>query len=92
MNGPPLVLRLIIPGENGTLRLWLPLFLVYPFLAVLALILLPLVLIAALILWPMGWSKTIILAGPYLLRTICALRGLEVDIKQQDKHLLVYFK
>jgi hypothetical protein len=92
MNRPPLIIRLSIPFKNGTLRLWLPLFLIYPFLAVFALILLPLVIIAALLLWPMGWSRTIILVGPYLFRVICALRGLEINIQQRNKQVLVYFK
>ena len=92
MNGPPLMLRISIPLRSGALRLWLPLFLIYPFLAVFALILLPLVLIAALLLWPMGWSRTIVLSGPYLFRMVCALRGLEVDVKQKGKHILIYLK
>lgn len=92
MNRPPLIIRLSIPIRNGTLRLWLPFFLIYPFLAVFALILLPLVIIAALLLWPMGWSRTIILVGPYLYRVICALRGLEINIQQRNKQILVYFK
>ena len=92
MNRPPLIIRLSIPLRNGTLRLWLPLFLIYPFLAVFALVLLPLVIIAALLLWPMGWSRTIILVGPYLFRVICALRGLEINIQQRNKQVLVYFK
>ncbi len=92
MNRPPLIIRLSIPLRNGALRLWLPLFLIYPFLAVFALVLLPLVIIAALLLWPMGWSRTIILVGPYLFRVICALRGLEINIQQRNKQVLVYFK
>ena len=92
MNRPPLIIRLSIPLRNGTLRLWLPLFLIYPFLAVFALVLLPLVIIAALLLWPMGWSRTIILVGPYLFRVICALRGLEINVQQRNKQVLVYFK
>ena len=92
MNAPPLLIKISIPFESSTGRLWLPLFLIYPFLAVLALILLPLVLVAALLLWPMGWSRTVILAGPYLYRLICALRGLEVDIQQKNKRILIYFK
>jgi len=92
MNKPPFIIRLSIPLRNGTLRLWLPLFLIYPFLAVLALILLPLVLVAALLLLPMGWSRKIVLVGPYLFRVICALRGLEVNIQQRKKQVLVFFK
>jgi len=92
MNTPPLLLKISMPINSGTMRLWLPLFLIYPFLAVFALILLPLVLVAALLLWPMGWSRTILLAGPYLYRLICALRGLEVDIQQKNKKILIYFK
>jgi hypothetical protein len=92
MNAPPLLIKISIAFGSSTERLWLPLFLIYPFLAVFALILLPLVLVAALLLWPMGWSRTIVLTSPYLLRVICELRGLEVDIQQKNKRILIYFK
>lgn len=92
MNAPPLLIKMSIPFGSDTKKLWLPLFLIYPFLAVFALILLPLVIIAALLLWPMGWSRTIVLTGPYLFRVICELRGLEVDIQQKNKKILIYFK
>ncbi len=92
MNAPPLLIKISIPFGSSKERLWLPLFLIYPFLAVFALILLPLVLVAALLLWPMDWSRTIVLTSPYLFRVICELRGLEVDIQQKNKRILIYFK
>ena len=92
MNRPPLIMRLRMQRNNGTLRLWLPLFLIYPLLAVLALLLVPLVLIAALFLWPWGWSRTLLLCGPYLCRVICALRELEVDIQQKHEKFFISFK
>ena len=92
MNRPPMIMRLRIPHKNGTIRLWIPFFLVYPILAILALLIAPLVLVAALILWPWGWSRTLLLSGPYLCRVIYSLRGLEVDVGQKDERILVSFK
>lgn len=92
MNRPPLIMRLRMQRNNGTLRLWLPLFLIYPLLAILALLLVPLVLIAALLLWPWGWSRTLLLCGPYLFRVMCALRELEVDIQQKHEKFFISFK
>jgi hypothetical protein len=93
MNAPPLIMRLHIKREGRMgIRLWLPLFLIYPLLAALALLLLPLVLVAALILLPLGWSRAIILIYPRLYSVICALRELEVDFQKKDERMFFSFK
>ena len=92
MNWPPLLLRLRIANQRRRLGLWLPLFLVWVILAVIAIPLVPLVLIAALILWPFGWGKLLLLFGPAIFRCLCALHGLEVDVKEGEQIILVSFK
>ena len=92
MNWPPLIMRLRILRDNRSMRLWLPLFLIFPILAIFALLLAPLVLIAGLILWPLGWGRTLFFSGPYLFRVICALRGLEVNVQQKHEKFFVSFK
>jgi hypothetical protein len=92
MNFPPLIMRLRILNNKKSIRLWLPIFLLYPFLLVLALVVEILVLVAFLLLWPFGWGKTLILFMPYLFRVICALRELEVDVQKRQEMFFVSFK
>ncbi len=93
MNAPPLVMRLRIRRDDRMgIRLCLPLFLIYPLLAVLALLLLPLALVAALLLLPLGWSRAVILICPRLYGVICALRELKVDIQKKGERIFISFK
>jgi len=92
MNCPPLIMRLRILNNKKSIRLWLPIFLLYPFLLVLALVVEILALVAFLLLWPWYWGRTLPLFMPYLFRVICALRELEVDIQNRRETFFVSFK
>jgi len=92
MKYPPLIMRLRIINDKKSLRLWLPIFLLYPFLLVLALVAEILALVAFLLLWPFGWGKTLLLTIPYLSRVICNLRELEVDIQNKQETFFVSFR
>ena len=92
MNRPPLIMRLRILDNNRNVRLWLPIFLLYPILLVLAILLAPLALIAGLLLWPWGWGKALLLSIPCFFQVICALRELEVDIQKRQEIFFVSFK
>jgi hypothetical protein len=92
MNCPPLLMRLGIYGQRRRLSLWLPLFLLWPLAAAVAIVLAPLVLLAALILWPIVWGKLMLLSGPLLFRCLCALRGLELNLNLGKRLLLISFK
>lgn len=91
MNFPPLIMRLDISGRRR-LSLWLPLFLVWLFLAAVAIVLLPLILIAVAILWLFGWGKLLFFSWRPFFGVLCALRGLEVDLKQGNRVILISFK
>ena len=56
MKRPPLIVRLRLPHKEGSLNLWIPIFLVYPLLLAIALLLAPFVLVTSLIMWPSGWG------------------------------------
>jgi hypothetical protein len=92
MNYPPLFMRLGIGGQRRRLSLWLPLFLLWPVAAALAIVLTPVVLLAALILWSLSWGKTVLLSGPWFLGCLCALRGLEVNLNRGNRLLLISFR
>jgi hypothetical protein len=91
MNFPPLLMRLGVGGRRR-FSIWLPLFLLWPVAAALAIVLAPLVLLAALILWPLVWGKLLLLSGPMLLGVLCALRGLELELNQGSRLLQISFR
>ena len=81
MIWPPSLLGFRIRNANRGFGLWLPLFLIWPVIVLVALALLPLVLLLSLLLWPSGWGRTVLLTGPWFFRVFCALRGLVIDVK-----------
>jgi hypothetical protein len=89
MTLPPSSVRFRLANGQHHLSLWLPLFLLWPFAVVFALILLPFVLIFATVFWRSGYGKTLLLCGPGVMSCLCALRGLNVDIGQKQNGLLI---
>jgi hypothetical protein len=92
MNTPPLLMRLKIINPERRINLWLPLFLVWIILLLIAIILSPLVCLLVILLWPWGWGEMLLLLGPSLYRVLCATRDLSVDIRRPDETVLIYFK
>lgn len=92
MMWPPSVLRLRIHSRRRHFGLWLPLFLIWPLLVVLFLLLSPLVLAVAIILWRTNWGKLLLLGGPRLFFLFCALRGLKADVKNCSEQVFVSFR
>ena len=90
MKCPPLLLRLGIGRRR--FPVWLPLFLLWPVAAAVIIVLAPLVLLAALILRPLGWGKLVIISGPMFFGVLCALRGLEVNLNLGSRLLQISFK
>ena len=93
MNCPPEIMRLRISNkQRKRISLWIPLFPIWLILAAFAIALAPLVLIAVVILWPAGLGKLLFFSGPRIVSCLCALRGLEVNLEQGDRVLLISFK
>lgn len=84
MNRPPCIMHVKIKNPDTKFGLWLPLFLIYPIIAVILIALAPLALLAALIVLPLGYARAV-LCAPALFSVICAMRGLEVDIINNDE-------
>lgn len=84
MNRPPLIMRIRIRNRDTKFGIWLPLFLIFPVVAILLIAFAPLALLAALIVLPFGYARTV-LCAPALFSVFCAMRGLEVDIANGDK-------
>lgn len=92
MMAPPMVMRMHMPKEKGgTFKLWLPIFLAYPLILAIGIVFAPLMLLLALLTWPVGWGKTFLFLGPAIVRVICSLRGLLVDIQSAKEKVLISF-
>ena len=92
MSLPPSLLRVRIQGAKRRFGLWLPLFLAWPPLVLLALALFPLVLLLAALLWHRGWGKPLLLAGPAFFRLFCALRGLLIEVEDPSHKVYINIK
>ena len=100
---PPMVLRVRIENRQRRFGLWVPLFLVGPLAMVLilllAVLLLPFIPIAAVVLWRRGLGRWVLLGtflllrtGPLLFRLLCALRGLTVDVDSGPEQVYIAFR
>ncbi len=89
MIWPPSLLVFRIRNAQREFGLWLPLFLVWPLFIMVAMIMLPFVILLAVLLWPSGWGRTMLLTGPWLFRMFCALRGLMINVKSGTSRVYV---
>ena len=85
MTFPPSIMRVRIRNPKRQFGLWFPLFVLWPFAALIALLLVPLVLIGAIILWPKGWGR------PLLLALFFAMRGLTVKVENPSERIFISF-
>jgi hypothetical protein len=85
-------MRLGFGKRDGRFRLWLPLFILFPFLIVVLLLIAPFLLLVALVLWSFGWGKPFLLFIPVLLGLLWALRGLEIDINDKGEKVFISIK
>ncbi len=92
MIWPPSLLGLRIGNAKRGFGLWLPLFLVWPPFVLAALAMFPLVLLLALLLWPLGRGRTLLLTGPWFFRMFCAMRGLVIDVNSRTTRVYIVIK
>lgn len=101
---PPMVLKVNIQnqGKRG-FSLWIPLFVVVPFLLILFILVLPLLLLAAVLgilaLVASGRGEQLprfmflaMVAVPSFFAILCALRGLLVDIEGKSENVYISVK
>lgn len=89
MIWPPSLLRVQIRNSDKRFGLWLPLLIIWPPLLLPGLALAPLVILLALLLWPLHLGRTLILSGPLLFRLFCALRGLEIAVERPKERVII---
>ncbi len=92
MNRPPMFIKLEFGKRDGKFKLWFPLFILFPFLFVMLLLMAPFLLLAALVLWSFGWGKPLLLFIPVLLGLLWVLRGLEIDINDKGQKVFISIK
>ena len=73
-------------GKRGV-KLYIPLILVWIVLFALLLILLPFLLLAALLAWPSGYGRAILVVIPMLLAVIWSMSGLKIHVQSKDKQV-----
>lgn len=87
MMWPPSVLRFQIKKESRDFSLWLPLFVIWPFLLLAAVVLAPIVIVLSIALWWTGCGRTMLYSGPMFYSVFCALRGLEINVQKRNKRV-----
>lgn len=92
MNKPPMLMRLRFSKRGGKFRIWFPLFILYPFLVIILLLIAPFLAFAALVHRNFGSGKQFILFIPVTLGLFLALRGLEVEINSKKKNVFIHIK
>ena len=88
MKLPPILLHLQIPVGGGFFGLWLPWFLVYLLLLIVMLIAIPFVIVLTIIFLTFGKSRPLILIWPYVWRLLFNMKGLKVDIQQNNRKIM----
>jgi hypothetical protein len=87
----PMLMRLKVSRNPKARGLLLPVFLVWILLFALMLVLLPFVLVAALITWPSGQGKWLLLTYPMLISVLFHLSGLHIEVEGRDENVLIAF-
>ena len=85
----PSLLRVRFGRRNRRVGIWLPLFLIWLPVSLFVLALFPFVLVLAVLLWPVGWSRPLLLACPLLFRLFYSLRGLRIDVEGKNGQVYV---
>ena len=89
---PPAILRVKFQKDTRNIILWLPVFVIWPFLALGAIVLAPIVLVLAIAFWWTRWGRPMLRSGPAFFAMFCALRGLRIDVQKPDKRVHISFR
>ena len=88
---PPSLLNLRILKPGRRVRLWLPLFLLWPLVPVLAAIALVCVVLVAIFTFRFGRLRRHLEAGVLTLQALCLLRELRVEVREEMREVRIAF-
>jgi len=91
MTWPPVFLVFRIGGPRRRFGCWLPFVLIWLPALILALALSPLIAVLSILLWPSGYGRTVLRAGPAFYSLFSALRGLKVDVRGKRETVYISF-
>ena len=77
---PPALVRVRVQSVERRLRLWLPVFLLWPFVVLMTALAIPVCALIAALYWRRGLGRPVLFAVPCLLYLMCSLRGWRVDV------------
>ncbi len=93
MMRPPVWMKIhIVENRRTKIRFWFPVIIIWILLLVLAIIMAPLILVAALILWPQSLGKRILLLGPAIFDVIGSMKDLNILIQSPESQVCLYFR
>lgn len=86
---PPALLRLRVHSDERRIRLWIPLVLLWPFIALVVILGAPALILAAACYRHRGWGRPMLLTGPLVLYALTSLRGLRIDLDSGGKRVFI---
>ncbi len=86
---PPLLLRLRIQDDKRRIRLWIPLIVLWPLIAVVVLLGTPVAVLLAAHSGRRAQSRSVLLAGPLLLYVLASLRGLRCNVVSGGERVFI---
>lgn len=86
---PPVFLRVRVQGDKRRIRLWIPLIVLWPVIAVVVLLGTPVALLVAARSGHLARGRSVLLAGPLLLYVLASLRGLRFDVVSGEDRVFI---
>lgn len=92
MSLPPLLMRCQMSDGGRHFPLWIPLFLLCPLVLAILLIVAPFFLVVAAVLRGGAWCRRLLRLGWALMRCLCSLRGLNLDVRRGRERFVLSVK
>ena len=89
MLPPALLRRLRVHSDERRIRLWIPLVLLWPFIALVVILGAPALILATACYRHRGWGRPMLLTGPLILSALVSLRGLRIDLDSGGKRVFI---
>jgi hypothetical protein len=89
MSWPPMLIHIKVRKQDTDFGLWVPLFLLAPLVLTILLVLSPLILIAFIACWCLGWGKMVWFSIRMAWLALWNLRGLKVDIQKAKETVFI---